>query len=180
MRLGPAIFVCAAVAAGCGGDTVEGPAPAAPDTIRLSSPAFDAGATLQKRFTCDGEDVSPPLAWSRVPSGARELALTMEDPDAPHGTFVHWSVSAIPPGTHGLAEDRVPGAAVEGENSFGKDGWRGPCPPDDDRPHRYVFTLYALPKTLGLDEGAKPDDVRSAIADASPLARGRLRAKYGR
>src|SRR5919198_755927 len=101
--------------AGCGGgDRVEGPPPRAPDRITVTSPAFKDGATIPKRYSCDGANVSPPLRWRRVPGDARELALLVEDPDAPGGSFVHWVLFKIAPGLHGLAEGDEPnGAAAE-------------------------------------------------------------------
>jgi Raf kinase inhibitor-like YbhB/YbcL family protein len=165
--------------AGCGGDgeKPDQPLPAAPDTLQLTSAAIPQAGVVPKRFTCDGEDVSPPLRWARVPSSARELALVMEDRDADR--FVHWTLLRIPPGTKGIAAGRMPRGAVETENSFGKRGYGGPCPPEGDSPHRYVFALYALKRPLDLGGDASPDQVREAIAKAT-LARGTLSARYGR
>jgi Raf kinase inhibitor-like YbhB/YbcL family protein len=161
---------------GCGGgDTVEGPPPSAPDRIRVSSPAFAAGAPIPARFTCAGEEVSPPLAWSGVPPEAASLALLVEDPDAPGGTFVHWALYALPQGTTALRAGAVPAGAREGENSFGEEGYGAPCPPEGDAPHRYAFTLYALRAGREPEPGA----VRAAIADRA-LARGVLTARFGR
>ena len=110
---------------------------------------------------------SPALAWRGVPAGARELVLAVEDPDAPGGTFVHWTVFGIPPSARGL-----PAAGVrQGENSGGGRGWTPPCPPRGDRPHRYVFGLYALRRPSGLRAGARPEAVRAALASGA-LARG--------
>jgi Raf kinase inhibitor-like YbhB/YbcL family protein len=164
--------------AGCGsGDTVEGPTPSAPRELRVSSPAFRDGGTVPARFTCDGENVSPPLRWAGVPAKARELAVLVEDPDAPGGTFVHWAAFGIDPSRRGLGEgDAVP---REGKNSFGDEDYGGPCPPEDDEPHRYVFAVYALSDRLALNGGASPDGVRSAIGRVA-LARGTLTASYGR
>jgi Raf kinase inhibitor-like YbhB/YbcL family protein len=169
-----------AAAAGCGGgDTVKGGPPAAAGTIRLTSAAFPAGATMPRRYTCSGDDVSPPLAWSGVPSGARSLALLVEDHDAPGGTFVHWTLWDLPPRTTALAADTVPPGAKEGKSSFGKEGYGGPCPPKGDQPHHYNFLLYALRARLGLAAGASPGDVRSAVAKQA-LARGTLTGRFGR
>jgi Raf kinase inhibitor-like YbhB/YbcL family protein len=178
-----AIPIAVALAAGAalpscgGGDTPESELPSAPESMRVISPAFDEGQTIPKRFTCDGEEVSPPLAFRDVPPRARELALVVEDPDADR--FVHWSVLRIPPDTALISEGGVPTASIETENSFGDRGWGGPCPPEDADPHRYVFALYALSRPLGLDEDASVDEVRTAIGDAA-IARGRLTAEYGR
>jgi phosphatidylethanolamine-binding protein (PEBP) family uncharacterized protein len=98
-----------------------------------------------------------------VPAAARSLALIVQDPDA--GNYLHWTVLGIPPHARGLAEG-------------GKD-WNGPCPPEGDEPHRYVFAVYALNQTLGLDSGASPDDVQSAVADHA-IGRGTLTGLFGR
>jgi Raf kinase inhibitor-like YbhB/YbcL family protein len=168
----------ALLAAGCGGgERASEPLPETGAALRLTSPAFRAGGRIPARFTCDGEDVSPPLAWRGVPRSARELALVVEDPDADR--FVHWTVLRIPPRTRGLAQGRVPAGAIETENSFGRRRWGGPCPPEGDDPHRYVFALYAAGRPLGLSGDATPDDVRDALADDA-LARGTLAARFGR
>jgi Raf kinase inhibitor-like YbhB/YbcL family protein len=166
--------------AGCGGgETVKGPPPSAPEKIRLTSPAIRAGAPIPKRFTCDGAETSPPLRWAGVPGASKELALLVEDPDAPGGTFVHWVVLRLRPSLRGVAEGRVPGGAIQAIQSFGDKGYGGPCPPKGDKPHRYVFTLYALDRALDLDHDAAPGEVRSAIRGAA-IARGTLRATYAR
>jgi Raf kinase inhibitor-like YbhB/YbcL family protein len=168
----------AALLAGCGGgDKASEPLPEASGKLQLTSPAFDDGGTMAKKYSCDGDEVSPPLSWSGVPSGAKELALVMEDPDADH--FVHWTVLKIPPGTSGFEEDKVPAGAVQTENTFGKRGYGGPCPPEGDDPHHYVFALYALRRPLGLGEDASPDEVRDAVADDA-LASGELTGRFGR
>jgi Raf kinase inhibitor-like YbhB/YbcL family protein len=171
-------IVALALAACGGGDTVEGPAPAAPQRIKLTS-SFEPGAVVPATNTCSGKNVSPPLAWSGVPAGARSLALLVEDPDAPGGTFVHWTAYDIDPQTTKLDEGAVPPGTKQGENSFGDRKYAGPCPPKGDQPHRYVFTLYALKSTLGLDAGAKADAVRSAIKGRA-LAKGQLAGRFGR
>jgi len=176
-RIAP-IVAAAVLLAGCGGgDKPDKPLPTARASLRLESPAFRNGGPIPKRYTCDGKGVSPPLRWSGVPRNARELALVVEDPDA--GRFVHWSLLAIPPGTQGLSEGRVPGGAVQTENGFGDRSWGGPCPPEGKGVHRYVFALYALDRPLGLGADASADHVRAAIG-AAATARGTLAASYGR
>ena len=178
-----AIALAAAVLAGLtgcgGGDTAEGPAPKAPATMNLTSEAFAEGATIPERHTCDGDDVAPPLHWDGTPADARALALVMDDPDAHGGTFVHWTVVDLPPGTSSLGADEPPAGAQELENSFGEEGYRGPCPPEDDEPHHYVFTIYALDAKLGLDAGSSAADARDAIGSHA-IAEGRLTGRFGR
>jgi Raf kinase inhibitor-like YbhB/YbcL family protein len=168
----------AALAAGCGGGERGSAAPdVGGSSMKLTSSAFEAGATVPKQYTCDGEGTSPPLAWTGVPAGAKELVLVVEDPDAPGGTFVHWTLFRIPPATAEIAAGAVPKGAAQGENSAGDDAWTGPCPPNGE--HRYIFVLYALRDASGLEEGAKPDAVRAAVKDGA-LGSGRLEARYGR
>jgi Raf kinase inhibitor-like YbhB/YbcL family protein len=172
------LMLLVALPAGCGGgDKASEPLPKAEPSIKLTSPAFRDGGSIPARFTCDGEGVSPPLRWSSTPGSARELALVVEDQDA--GRFVHWTVLGIPAEADGMAENRVPVGASETENSFGKPGWGGPCPPKGDDPHHYVFALYATNAPLALAEDASPDDVRAALSDHA-IARGTLTALSAR
>jgi hypothetical protein len=147
--------------------------------IQLTSPAFADGETIPERFTCDGDDISPSLEWSGVPDAATELALLVEDPDAPGGTFVHWVLFGLSPTTRGLAEGSVPPEAKNGLTSFGNTQYGGPCPPKGDPPHRYFFYLNALSDGLGLQEGSSAEDVRSAIKVLT-VAEGKLTGTYGR
>jgi Raf kinase inhibitor-like YbhB/YbcL family protein len=117
--------------------------------------------------------------WTRVPAGARSLALLVEDRDAPGGAFVHWSVYDLPRGSSGLGTGRVPSGSAEGENSFGRPGYGGPCPPKGDPAHRYVFSMYALDDQPGLPPGAAPGTVRDAIAGHT-IATGTLTGLYRR
>jgi Raf kinase inhibitor-like YbhB/YbcL family protein len=174
-RRAAVLSLALATVAGCGGgDSTSGPAPSAPAALRLTSPAFEAGATIPEKFTCSGDEVSPPLRWAAVPSGTRELVLLVEDPDAPGGTFVHWTVAAIAPETRSFPEGSAPAGAIEAAP------WRGPCPPEGDDPHRYRFLLYALGKRSTIEAGASPDDVHTAVDRARPLARGVLVGRFGR
>jgi Raf kinase inhibitor-like YbhB/YbcL family protein len=109
--------------------------------ITLSSPSFANGGTIPGRFTCDGKGVSPPLRWTAPPRGTRSLTLTVIDPDAPGGRFVHWLAAGISPASRGLREGQH--TPTEGLNGAGGRGWTGPCPPAGPA-HRYVFTLTAL------------------------------------
>jgi len=179
VRLGGIVAVALLVVfAGCGGgDKPKSELPSSPDTMRLTSTAFDDGGTIPKRFTCDGAEASPPLAIADRPARTRELALVVEDRDADQ--FVHWTVLRIAPDTAVIAANHVPRGAIETKNSFGKRGWGAPCPPEDDEAHRYVFAIYAVDAPLGLGEDASPDDVHAALAKHA-LARGTLTGRFGR
>jgi Raf kinase inhibitor-like YbhB/YbcL family protein len=109
--------------------------------VELTSAAFTDGEPIPERYTCDGDDLSPPLTWTAPPVGARSLALCVDDPDAGRYPFTHWLAWGIVAAAGGLEEGEA--APGEGRNDFGAPGWRGPCPPPG-KPHRYVFTLYAL------------------------------------
>lgn len=148
-------------------------------TIVLTSEAFGDGEPIPRMHTCDGSDVSPPLRWSGVPSEAVELALVVEDPDAPSGTVVHWVLWGMALDLSELAEGRLPDSARQGVNGHGGRGWRGPCPPPGHGTHRYFFTLYALGERLQLEEGATADQFRGAI-EGSILAQGQLMGTYSR
>jgi Raf kinase inhibitor-like YbhB/YbcL family protein len=118
----------------------------------LTSDAFGPGEEIPRRHACESQDISPALSWSDVPAGTRALALVVDDPDAPVGTFTHWLAANIDPAAGGLAEGQSP--PVEGRNDFGATGWSGPCPPPGHGPHRYFFRLHALDAPL--DIGASP------------------------
>ena len=121
--------------------------------MEIKSPAFNEGAMIPAKYTCDGADVSPPLEFAQIPSGSQSLALICDDPDAPMGTWVHWVVFDIPPETRAFREgvpktDKLEGGARQGMTDFGAVGYGGPCPPSGT--HRYFFTLYALDAKLDL------------------------------
>jgi Raf kinase inhibitor-like YbhB/YbcL family protein len=148
-----------------------------PASIKLSSPAFHAGGTIPAIYTCSGRDISPPLEWSGVPSGARELGFELIDLDAPGGPFVHWALARLPPSVTSLAAGAAaPLGAVAGRNSFGKIGYGGPCPPPGANPHRYVFVLLALRSPSGVSQGFGA----AALPASRALALGELQATYGR
>ena len=136
----------------------------------LKSPAFNEGGRIPDRFTADGENVSPPLAWSDPPPTTKSFALVCSDPDAPRGTWYHWAVYDLPASASQLAEDQ-PRAATAGEGrqavtDFEQPGWGGPCPPKGDGAHRYRFHLMALNiPSLELSEQATCADVERAAAD---------------
>ncbi len=180
-----AVLVLALVLAGCGQTTPEATTPQTTGALRVWSPAFKSGGTIPTRYTCDGEDVSPPLRWEGVPEGAKSLVLIVDDPDAPVATFVHWVLYNIPPDRTELPEGvpptlEVPGIGLQGTNDF-KDrriGYRGPCPPPG-KPHRYFFKLYALDTTLDIIPGASPANVERSMR-GHILAQGYLMGTYGR
>jgi Raf kinase inhibitor-like YbhB/YbcL family protein len=152
--------------------------------MRLSSAAFEAGGMLPPRFTCDGDGVSPPLAWEDVPDGTQGFALLCEDPDAPSGVFTHWVLYNLSAGSRVLAEDVSKDAVLsvgarQGTNSFGDVGYGGACPPQGDREHRYIFKLYALDTDLALEPGARREQLLDAVRDRV-LAKAQLKGNYKR
>ncbi len=146
-------------------------------SLRLTSPVFVDGAAIPSRYTCDGANVSPPLAWSGAPDATAGFALLVTDPDA--RGFVHWVATDIPLTARGLVEGAsgTASAGREGRNDFGRPGWGGPCPPSGT--HRYVFELFALSAPLGLPGFPSAADVRRAMA-GRVLAEARLTGTYRR
>ncbi|MEX1087438.1 MAG: YbhB/YbcL family Raf kinase inhibitor-like protein [Candidatus Paceibacterota bacterium] len=129
--------------------------------LTLSSTAFEEGKDLPVKYTCDGDNISPPLTISGVDEEARSLVLTMDDPDAPTGVFDHWIVFDILPETTDIPEGQDPDGTL-GVGTSGNIGYYGPCPPVGER-HRYLFTLYSLDALLNLSEGVTKDDVMVAM-----------------
>lgn len=163
--------------------TKEAPPPQAPITLALTSTAFADGDKIPVRYTCDGENVSPPLAWEEPPPQTRSFALIVDDPDAPIGVFTHWVVFNIPADARRLEEalpsgERLPSGASQGKNGFGKLGYGGPCPPRGS-PHHYRFILYALDKPLDLPPGTSKKDLLQAMEEHI-LAQGQLIGVYQR
>lgn len=117
--------------------------------MKITSPVFENNQSIPAKYTCDGENIHPPIAFHDVPEATRSLVLLLEDPDAPKGTFTHWVLYNIPPEQREIIEDALPDIAEEGLNSLGKKGYVGPCPPSGT--HHYVFTLYALDIPLAID-----------------------------
>src|SRR5215218_439802 len=128
----------------------------------LQSSGFEHKGSIPARYSCEGEDLSPPLSWSGVPEGTRSLALIVDDPDAPVGTFTHWLAWGLDPAAGGLAEGES--APAEGTNDFGLGGWSGPCPPRGHGPHRYFFRLHALDAELDVRPGAAREELERALA----------------
>ncbi|MET8579874.1 YbhB/YbcL family Raf kinase inhibitor-like protein [Streptomyces collinus] len=176
------ITVATAVLAACGnggGPAVTGSAPPSGSRLTVTSPAYADGGTVPPRFTCDGDDVSPPLALGAVPARTASLALVLRDPDAPHGTFTHWLAWDIAPGTARLLAGERPPGATQGRNGFGRTGYGGPCPPRGDRPHHYVLTVYATDRAPRLSPDATEADLLRALSGHT-LATGTLTGRYGR
>jgi Raf kinase inhibitor-like YbhB/YbcL family protein len=153
------------------------------DPMQLTSTAFAEGAAIPAKYTCDARNVSPPLKWSGVPAGAKSLALIVDDPDAPSGTWVHWVLYDLPASVSELPEDLaksqyVAGGAKQGLNDFKHLGYGGPCPPHGN-PHRYFFKLYALDSLPDLKPGLTKKDLESAM-EKHILAQGQLMGTYQR
>jgi Raf kinase inhibitor-like YbhB/YbcL family protein len=134
--------------------------------MRLTSPAFGEGQPIPPEYTCVGDDVSPPVAWTGVPAGTVELALVVRDPDA--DGFVHWVVAGLPPDVGGMARGAPPSRAVEVLNDFGREGWSGPCPPSGT--HNYDFRLYALAQPSGIVAGGDGAQAAERLESAAALA----------
>ena len=145
--------------------------------MELRSPAFADGGAIPIQYACDGPDASPPLMWADEPPGTRALALLVEDPDAPRGSWLHWTIWDLAPEVGTLARGVRPEAGRQGTNDFGRVGWGGPCPPSGT--HRYVFRLYALDAPLALAPGADRAAFEAAI-DGHVLAEATLMGRYGR
>lgn len=150
--------------------------------MKLESNAFSANGTIPAKYTCDAEDTSPDLRWDTPPVETQSLVLIVDDPDAPSGTFVHWVLYDLPSETRQLAEGvelgpTLEGGGVQGETSFGRLGYGGPCPPSGT--HRYYFKLYALDGPLGLKSGATKQQVAAAM-EGHILDSAELMGRYSR
>ena len=172
-----------AAAAACGGETSEVALEVSDVSIEVTSAAFTNGSPIPTEHTCDGDDRSPPLSWSGVPSETRSIALISDDPDAPGRTWVHWvlyaiqsDVSELPAGVPG--RDTLDSGARHGVNDFGRREYGGPCPPRGG-PHRYFFKLYALDTEIGLGPGATKEALEQEM-QGHILAQGELMGRYER
>lgn len=150
--------------------------------ITVTSAAFKDGDMLPVKYSCDGAGISPPLAWSRIPSGAKSIALVCEDPDAPRGTFIHWVLFNLPANAGSLpegvpAQKKLSNGAIQGTNDAGRIGYFPPSPPSGT--HRYIFKVYALDTMLDLQPGAAGDDLAEAM-EGHILAEGELMGRYSR
>lgn len=162
---------------------VCGSGPGAALAFELTSGAFAPNAPIPALHTCDGADLSPPLAWTAPPPGTQRFALVCDDPDAPAGTWVHWVVFDLPASARqlpqGVASTPILGdGSRQGKNDFKRSGYGGPCPPRGAA-HRYVFRLYALDAALGLDAGATRAAVEKAMT-GHVLGQAQLIGRYAR
>jgi Raf kinase inhibitor-like YbhB/YbcL family protein len=151
--------------------------------IKITSPSFAEGQSIPSKYTCDGENLSPPLNWDHVPEATKSLALICDDPDAPAGTWVHWVLYDLPGTTREMSEavapkEELPNGAKQGRNDFKQIGYGGPCPPKGQS-HRYYFKLYALDNKLGLNSGMTDREVRNAMK-GHILGEGSLMGSYKR
>jgi Raf kinase inhibitor-like YbhB/YbcL family protein len=168
-----AILLVALCLAGCRQEAV--------DTITLTSTAFQNDGTIPEMYTCDGDNVSPPLSWSQPPMGTQSFVLIVDDPDA--SGFVHWLVYNLPPATRMLPQGVPPDEPSVSGGFQGRGGrslgYFGPCPPEQDPPHHYSFTIYALDSMLDLPDGETRDQVERAM-EGRVLAMGELIGTYAR
>jgi Raf kinase inhibitor-like YbhB/YbcL family protein len=154
-----------------------------PAKLAVTSAAFAAGQPIPVKYTCQGDDVSPPLKWDGAPSNTKSYALICDDPDAPGGTWVHWVIFNQPPDAHVLPENTaksevLPNSAAQGRNSFQNIGYGGPCPPAG-KAHRYFFKVYALDLALAL-KGSPDKEKLLAAMHGHILAQGQLMGTYQR
>jgi Raf kinase inhibitor-like YbhB/YbcL family protein len=176
-----ALCLLSILPAGCGAG--KQPPEEGKMALSVTSTAFREGDKIPDKYTCQGQDISPPIAWSEPPEGTQSFALIMDDPDAPGGVFTHWVIFNIPSNSRGLPEaiptqNQLASGTLQGKNDFGTSGYGGPCPPPGPA-HRYRFTLYVLDKPLDL----KPDASKKQALDTMnghSLAQGRLTGTYRR
>ena len=142
--------------------------------IKIISSAFKNNERIPSKYTCDGIDVNPPLKFQNIPNGTKSLALIVDDPDAPMGTWIHWIVWNINP-TEEIDEATVPG--IEGINDFNKTSYGGPCPPSGI--HRYFFKIYALKTKLDLNSNARKRDLEEAM-EGKIMTKGEIVGLYSR
>lgn len=153
--------------AGAAGWQNQSTATGGPMAFSVQTKSFSSGGEIARKYTCEGEDLSPELTWSEPPAGTQALALIVDDPDAPSGTFTHWVAYDLPPGARHLAEGAGKGADLrgggrQGRNDFGRTGYNGPCPPPG-KPHRYYFRVYALGTKLDLKPGVTRTELEQGM-----------------
>lgn len=150
--------------------------------IKVTSPAFDEGGMIPRKYTCDGQNISLPLSWQTEAEGVKTFTIIIDDPDAPAGDWVHWVVYNIPADVRDLHEDvtttkNLPGSANEGTNDFRRIGYGGPCPPSGT--HRYLVHVYALDTVMKMDAGASKKELMNAM-QGHILAEGQLMGRYSK
>ena len=131
--------------------------------MKITSWAFGHNTLIDSKYTCEGQNINPPLSIKDIPAGAKSLALIVDDPDAPMKTWVHWTAWNIGPGTSEIAENSIPTGCVEGATSFGSTGYGGPCPPSGT--HRYFFKIFALDDMLDLKPGSHTANLTAAMKE---------------
>lgn len=149
----------------------------------VTSSAFQEGKAIPATYTCDGQDVSPPISWTEPPAGTNSFALIADDPDAPMGTWVHWVMYNIPPTVRQFSaavarEAKLPDGTQQGMSDFGRPGYGGPCPPNGT--HRYFFKLYALDAALSLPSGTVTAKQLEQAMHGHILAQATLMGTYAR
>ena len=145
--------------------------------LQITSPAFQNNGTIPRQYTCDGKDINPPLVIENVPKETKSIAVIVDDPDAPVGTWVHWVLWNIDPNTKEIAENAAPQGVVEGMNDFKKHAYGGPCPPSGT--HRYFFKVYALDTMLDISLNSQKSDLEKAMK-GHILAEGQIIGLYKR
>jgi Raf kinase inhibitor-like YbhB/YbcL family protein len=153
------------------------------EKISISAEGFKDGTTIPDIYTCKGKDISPSISWNGIPAGTKSIALIMDDPDAPGGTFVHWILYNVPAQTQklleGMTHDKtLADGSMQGMTDFGRTGYGGPCPPPG-KPHRYFFKIYALDSMINLPPGASKKQLENAMA-GHILAKGEIVGIYKR
>lgn len=154
-------------------------ADAAPTAFSVTSSAFADNTPIPVQYSCDGDNVPPPLHWQHLPAGAKSLAIIVDDPDAPGGLYVHWVVTGIAPSITGIAGASLPKAAVASWNSARRVGYLGPCPPPGTGVHHYRFQVYALNKTVTLASSTPASESTATITGAT-IAVARTTGLFGR
>lgn len=152
------------------------------EKIVIESASFQESSAIPAKYTCDDQDISPPLKWSGVPKNTKSLAMISDDPDAPMGDWVHWVIYNLPPTLTELPEgipatEKLPTGGLQGRTDFGRIGYGGPCPPSGT--HRYFFKIYALDTELSLASGKTKRELLQAM-EGHVLAMGQLMGKYQR
>ncbi len=147
------------------------------DTLKITSQAFQNNGHITGKYTCDGEDINPPLLIENCPQATKSIAMIVDDPDAPVGIWVHWVIWNIAPDVKEIKENTIPQGAIEGMNDFGKHSYGGPCPPSGT--HRYFFKVYALDNMFGISPNSNKADLENAMK-GHILAQGQIIGLYKR